>query len=84
MYNYPPYPPMINMNNQPEDEIVRLEKMVHFLKRLKDEDKDRREEQHKKDDRRQHRFGTIEWFMMLMVTSSVIQTVLILWLIRGR
>ena len=73
------YPPTMGLIPTPpaDDDIDRLEKWLKFLKKAKEDEKDE-----KKEDKKKPFFSGAECFMMLMAVSSIIQTVLVVLLLK--
>lgn len=82
-YGFPPFIPYSSPQGD-VDPIKQMEKTLEFAKRIRDEEKREQEGKKKPDDKKQVIFDKMEMFMMLMAASSLVQTVLVWMLIRGR
>lgn len=64
------------------DPIDQMEKALKFAKRMRDEDK----EDSKKDKKDADKKGLsyTEWLMVTIAASSIINTLVVLWMVRGK
>lgn len=76
------FPFFINtgQNSAPADPIDQMEKTITFMKKMRDMDKDEK----KKDDKPKSLFSVTEYFMILLMCTSVIQTLLVVIMMRGK
>lgn len=84
MFNNPfGFPFFINTgqqgNSNTMDPITQMEKTLELAKKIRDMDKKDEKKEEKKS-----LFNITEYWMILMMCTSCIQTILILWMVRGK